>query len=166
MLRSLRQLARTLAFALPAVAGLALSIGASTAVFSVSSAMLLRSMGFQDVNRIVALWQGDEAHQQKHVEVSYADLAAWRTATDVFDDVALASSVNRDFPLFAGGQPEQVDGTTVTGSFFRTLGATPLAGRFFTDDDDKPGASVRVVLSYSLWRSRFGGDYSAVGRQF
>ncbi|MEO8663158.1 MAG: ABC transporter permease [Bryobacteraceae bacterium] len=166
MLRPLRQLLRSPSFTVPSVAGLALAIGASTAVFSVFAAMLLHSLGFQEVGRLVALWQSDNAHGQQYVEVSWADYQAWRSAGDVIEDVALASSVNLDFPLFAGGEPEHVDGTTVTGSFFRVLGATPLAGRFFTDEDDLPGAPVRVVLSHSLWKSHFGGDYGVVGKQF
>ena len=71
---SFRQLFRSRSFTIPAVAGLALAIGASTAVFSVFSAMLLRSMGFDAPARIVGLWHTDPAHGQKHVEVSYADL--------------------------------------------------------------------------------------------
>jgi hypothetical protein len=63
-------------FGVPAVAGLALAIGAATAVFSVFSAMLLRSMGFDDPRRIVAVWSTDEHHAQKHVEVCYDDLLA------------------------------------------------------------------------------------------
>src|SRR4051812_11415206 len=154
-----RRLIRTPAFSVPAIAGLAIGIGATTAVFSVVSAMLLQSMGFDEPSRIVALWQTDEPHAQKQVEVSYNDLIEWRKAKDTFADVALASSVNLEFPLFGTSQPERVDGTTVTGNFFRVLGATPLAGRFFTDDDDRPGAPFRVVLSYPLWKTRFGGDF-------
>src|SRR5215467_11543421 len=104
-----RRLARRRAFAIPAVAGLAIGIAATTAVFSGLSAMLLRSMGFADPSRIVALWQTDEPHGQQHVEVPYENWRAWRAAPATFEDVALASSVNLDFHLFAGGRPEHVD---------------------------------------------------------
>jgi putative ABC transport system permease protein len=114
---------------LPVVVGLAIAIGASTAVFSVFSAMLLRPLGLRDPAGIVAVWRADEGHGQSRVEVSFRDFVEWNKATDVVEDVALASSVNLDFRLAAGREPEQVDGTTVTGNFFRTLGATAFAGR-------------------------------------
>ncbi|HEV8146836.1 MAG TPA: ABC transporter permease [Bryobacteraceae bacterium] len=161
-----RQLLRAPAFSLPAILALALGIGASTAIFSVFHAMLLRSMGFHDSGSLVSLWLTDAKRGQKNVEAAYGDLLDWQKQAQLFDNVALFSSVNLDFPLFAGGEPEHVDGTTVTGNFFRTLGATPLAGRFFTDGDDRPGEPQRVVLSHRLWITRFGGDYGVVGRQF
>jgi putative ABC transport system permease protein len=162
---SARQLIRTRAFTLPALAGLALGIGATTAVFSIVHTMLLRSMGFTQTDRLVALWQTDLKRGQKHVEVCWADLIEWRKQTAIFEEVALASSVNLDFPLTGDGKPQQVDGTTVTGNFFRLLGAIPQAGRLFTDDDDVPGAPPRVVISDRLWRTRFGGDRGIAGRQ-
>lgn len=164
LLRILRQLARTPGFTVPVVVGLAFAIGATTAVFSVFSAMLLRSLGFQEPQRLVALWRADEAHGQKSVELSYRDLMDWRKASDI-DDMALVSSVNLDLTLYVGNTPEHVDSTTVSGSYFRVMGATPLAGRLLTDEDDRPGAPLRAVLSYRLWHSRFGGDFGIVGRQ-
>ena len=132
-MRLLRPLLRTPTFTLPVVAGLAIAIGATTAVFSVFSAMLLRPLGLREPARVVAVWRADEGHGQTRVEVSYRDYVEWRKASDVVEDVALASSVNLDFPLFAGGEPEHVDGTTVTGNFFQTLGASAFAGRLFTE---------------------------------
>jgi putative ABC transport system permease protein len=115
-MRRLRPLLRAPSFTLPAIAGLALAIGAATAVFSVFSAMLLRPLGIRDPQRVAAVWRADEAHGQKRVEIGYRDYLEWRKAEDL-DDIALASSVNLYFPFFAGGEPEHVDGTTVTGSF-------------------------------------------------
>ncbi len=162
MIRWLRPLLRRPAFTLPAIAGLAIGIGATTAVFSVFSTMMLQSMGVRDTSRVAAVWLTDPAHGQQQVELSYSD---WRALSKAFD-IALASSVNLDFPLTFNGLPEHVDSTTVTGNFFEVLGVTPLAGRFLNSSDDQPGAPARIVLSYGLWRSRFGGDYSVIGRQF
>src|SRR5581483_1308390 len=164
-MRLLRPLLQSPSFTVPVIAGLAVAIGAATAVFSVFSAMLLRPLGVADPARAVALWRADEAHGQTRVELSYGDLVAWRNTGDTFDDIALASSVNLDFPLFSDGAPEHVDGATVTGNFFRVLGAAPFAGRLLIDDDDRAGAPARVVLSAALWRAKFGGDPSIVGRQ-
>lgn len=164
-LRILRHLARTPGFTVPVVVGLALAIGATTAVFSVFSAMLIRSLGFQDPQRLVALWRADEAHGQKSVELSHRDLTEWQKANDTIEAMALVSSVNLNLTLYVGDTPEHVDSTTVSGSYYRVMGATPLAGRLLTEDDDQPGAPLRAVLSYRLWRSRFGGDLGIVGRQ-
>src|SRR5204863_10028960 len=121
-------LPRCAEFTRPAIAGLSLDIVAATAVFRVFSAMLLRSMVFDDARRIVAIWATDEPHAQKHVEVCFDDMLAWRSAGAV-EDAPLASSVNLDFAINAGGVPEHLGGTTVTGSFFRVLGAAPVGGR-------------------------------------
>ncbi|MFN7996536.1 MAG: ABC transporter permease [Bryobacteraceae bacterium] len=163
--RVLRQLLRSPGFTIPVVGGLALAVGATTAVFSVFSAMLIRSLGFDDPQRLVALWRADQAHGQKSVELSYRDLLEWRKAGDVLDGMALASSVNLDLTLWVGDTPEHVDSTTVTGDYFRVLGAVPLAGRLLSEADDRPGAPLTAVLSYRLWRSRFGGNPAIIGRR-
>ena len=165
LIASARQLARARSFTVPAVLGLAIAIGATTAVFGVFHTMLLRPMGFRDTQSLVTLWQTDVRRGQKHVEVCYADLLEWRKRARLLTGVALVSSVNLDFPLTGDGQPQQVEGTIVTGNFFDLLGATPLAGRFLTPSDDQPNSPTRVVISHRLWRTRFGGDYSIVGRQ-
>lgn len=163
--RTLRQLLASPSFSVPAVLGLALAIGATTAVFSIVHRTLLNPMGLTDVESLVALWQTDAKRGHQHIEASYADYQEWRKQTALFSDVALASSVNLDFPIVIDGEPRQVDGTTVTGNFFRTVGARPAAGRLFTDDDDQPGAPLRFVISHRLWSTMFGGDPSVIGRQ-
>jgi len=160
-----RQLTQSRAFTLPAVIGLALGIGATTTIFSVYHALLLGSMGFEDVGRLVSLWPTDAQHGQQHVEVCYADLREWRSRASLLSEVALASSVNLDFAITGSGQPQQVESTTVTGNFFRLLGTKPAAGRLLRDDDDVPHATPRVVISHRLWRTRFGGEPGVVGTQ-
>jgi len=162
-LRLLRQLRRAPAFAFPVVIGVAVAVGAATAVFSVFSAIQLRSLGVDNPQRLVALWRADEAHGQKSVELSYRDLTEWQKADDVLDGMALASSVNLDLSVYVGDRPEQVDSTTVSGNYFRVLGATPFAGRLLTEDDDRAGATA-AVLSYRFWRTRLGGDFGIVGK--
>ncbi len=164
-MESLRRLRGARAFSIPAVAGLALAIGAATAVFSVFSAMLLASLGVKDPARVVTVWATDPAHGQQNVELCYADYIDWRKAGSPLADLALASSVNLDFPLPSQGMPENVDGTIVTGNFFDVLGVRPYAGRLLQPSDDVPGAPFRVVLSHRLWSTRFGADPRIVGRQ-
>ncbi len=164
-MESLRRLRGARAFSIPAVAGLALAIGAATAVFSVFSAMLLASLGVEDPARVVTVWATDPAHGQQNVELCYADYVDWRNAGSPLADLALASSVNLDFPLPVQGLPENVDGTIVSGNFFDVLGVRPYAGRLLQPSDDVPGAPFRVVLSHRLWSTRFGADPRIVGRQ-
>ncbi|HYP14064.1 MAG TPA: ABC transporter permease [Bryobacteraceae bacterium] len=165
LLHGVRSLVHTRAFALPAIAALAAGIGATTAVYSVVHTMLFRSMDMKQVERLVAIWQTDPKRGQKHIEVCYNDLLEWTKRTDTYAGVALASSVNLDFPLLGDAEPVQVDGTTVTGNFFELLGARPAAGRLLTPADDKPGGPLHIVISHRLWTSRYGGDPKITGRQ-
>jgi predicted permease len=121
-------------------------------------------MGFADTRKLAAVWLTDPGHGQQQVELSYADWRSWRSERRVAE-VALASSVNLDFTLYSGDVPEHVDGTTVTGNFFAVLGAKAWAGRLLTEDDDRAGSPLRVVLAYRLWQRQFGADYAIIGRQ-
>ena len=86
-----RQLFHARAFSLPAIFALALGIGASTAIFSVFHAMLLRTMGFHDTGSLVSLWLTDAKRGQKNVEAAYGDLLDWQKQTHLFDSVALSN---------------------------------------------------------------------------
>ncbi len=162
---SIRQLCRSWSFTAPAVLGLALAIGATASVFSVVYAMLLKPMGINDTERLVTLWQTEPGRGQLHVEVSLNDLRQWEKQKNLLENVALASSVNLDVPVFEGGEPQQVDLATVTGSFFPLLGARPALGRLISPDDDRPGAPNVLVISHRLWQSRFGSDPALIGRK-
>ncbi len=155
--QGIRQLASARAFSVPAVSGLALAIAATTAVFSVLNATMLHSLGFTGNDRIVAIWSTETKQGQQQVEACYDDLVHWRAKNGIFESVAIASSVNLDTPLLGEGPPQQVDGTTVSGSFFRVLGARAARGRLIEDKDDVPNAPIRVVISHRLWETRFGG---------
>ncbi len=159
----LRQLAHAPAFSVPAIAGLALGIAATTAVFSILHATLLRPNGIVDPERVVSLWSTDPQRGQKQVEICYADLQDWQKEAALFDGVAVASSVNLDVPLF-DGEPQQVDATTVSGAFFRLLGARAALGQLLSDEDDRPGAPLRLVISNRLWRTRYGADPKIAGK--
>jgi putative ABC transport system permease protein len=162
---SIRQLARSRSFTIPAICGLALGIGATTAIFSVYYTLLLSSLGFQDVDRLVSLWPTDLQHGQQHVEVSLEDQREWRKRANLLEDVAIASSVNLDFTLTGSGAPQQVESTIVSGSFFNVLGAKPALGRLLQEEDDQANTTKRAVISHRLWQTRFGGQQSVVGTQ-
>src|SRR5688500_11318827 len=140
----LRVLASQPAFAAVAVASLALGIGANTAIFSVTNALLLRPLPYDDADRIAILWQhspGLGVQQDWFSTGQYLDI---RTDNQVFTDVA--ATVGASFNLTGRGVPERIDGARVSSSLFPIFGAKAAAGRVFTADEDTPGKPPVVIL--------------------
>jgi putative ABC transport system permease protein len=161
---AVRSLWRRPRFTAVAVAVLAIGIGASTAVFSVVDAVMLRPLPFADAGRLVAVWQRSPDNSVPFIEVSYPDYLDWRRQARAFESMAIIPSVNQGFML-AGDEPAQVQGRLVSGNFFDVLGAHALLGRTLRPDDDRPDASRVAVLGYGLWQRRFGADPAVVGRK-
>ena len=158
----LRVLAAQPAFAAVAVASLALGIGANTAIFSVTNALLLRPLPYEDADRIAILWQrspGLGVQQDWFSTGQYLDI---RADNQVFTDVA--ATIGASFNLTGRGVPERIDGARVSASLFPIFGAKAAAGRVFTPDEDVPGKPPVVILSNGFWKRRFGSDPSVVGR--
>ena len=158
----LRVLASQPAFTAVAVASLAIGIGANTAIFSVTNALLLRPLPYADADRIAILWQrspGLGVQQDWFSTGQYLDI---RTDNQVFSDVA--ATIGASFNLTGRGAPERIDGARVSASLFPLFEAKAAAGRVFTADDDKPGKPPVVILSNGFWKRRFGSDPSVVGR--
>jgi putative ABC transport system permease protein len=151
---------RTIASAV--VLTLALGIGANTAVFAVVHAVLLRSLPYQDPDRLFMVWEQRPAESNFTNPVSPADFLDWSRMTTAFSSMAAFSATTAD--LTGDGDPIQVPIATVTATFFDVLGVTPLLGRTFQPGDDVPGRQRVVVLSHALWQQRFGRDPSVVGR--
>ena len=147
------------AFFLPAVAALALGIGANTAIFSVVNTVLLRPLPYPDPGRLVTFL--NTAPQGSAPGASPTKFNTWRRQTAAFQDVSAyrVSVVN-----LTEGNPEQIATAHVSADFFRLFGAPMQVGRTFTGDEDRPGGGRVVVLSEGFWKRRFGGDSSAVGR--
>jgi predicted permease len=141
-----------------------LGIGASSTVFSVVNAMLLRPLPFHDPGRLVWITNGDEwtSTQSEH----YTDL---RELNRSFSDLAGWSGYYRvgDKELIGIGEPERVTSVPVTGNFFALLGVHLAIGRWFTTEEcqGKYSAPPAIVLSYSFWRRRFDSDPNVVGRK-
>jgi putative ABC transport system permease protein len=155
-------LRRPLLFAVAAGA-LALGIGASTAVFSVVDAVLLRPLPFAEPGRLVLLWQSIPERNAPFVEVSYPYMLGLRARSRTMAAVAAMAGVNSGFTL-GGPEPVRVDGRIVTGNFFDVLGAHAGLGRTFVEAEDKVGVPRVVVVSHGLWQRQFGGDPTLVGR--
>jgi putative ABC transport system permease protein len=157
-----RSLAARPGFALIAILSLALGIGANVAIYSAVRAVLLRPLPFPEPERLVKL-VSSKIGQPRAVSgaVSPPDFVDWRRDATSFADMAAFNDVS--LAITGDGPAEQLSGTAVTGGFFAILDVRPLYGRVLTWSDDTDMGKV-IVLGHDLWRRRYGGDPSVVGR--
>ena len=146
-----------------AVFTLALGIGATTAIFSVVNSVLLRPLPYDDPERLAMIWETNAKERSDTAPASFDDYADFKQARQHFTQIAATTS-RWIFNVTDGVEPRQVGGMFVSANFFSMLGAKPHTGRFFTEDEDKPGAPNVVVLSHSLWQQQFGGRPDMVGQ--
>jgi putative ABC transport system permease protein len=158
----LRMLAKTPGFTVVAVLTLALGIGATTVIFSAVYAVLLKPLPFRDADRMVAIWKKNPPRGWVRNPVSPAEILAWRNETGVFEDVAAFTETS--CVLNGAGEAEEDPCEMASSNLFPLLGAAPIRGRTFSPTEDKPEGPRVAILSYGLWRRRFGADESAVGR--
>lgn len=159
---ALRSLRKQPIFTLIAIVTLTLGIGANTAIFSLVYQIMLKPLPYRDAERLVFVWNTYPLMGLDKASVSIPDYLDRKAQADTIEDAALMNG--RTLTLADAGQAEQIRALAVTPSFFSTLGRQPLLGRAFTEDEAQPGADKHVILTYGLWRSRFGGDESIVGR--
>ena len=158
----LRQVRRNPAFSAIAIATLALGIGVNTAMFSAVDAVLIRPLPYTDADRLVMIWDDDMSRTGSAKFFSTPpEWSEWRRHNTVFTDIA--ASQPGDAALSNDGEPEELPARKVTGNFWSVLGAQPLVGRVFTEEEDTRGARV-VVISHGLWQRRFGASPDVVGR--
>ena len=160
----LRQLLKSPGFTAVAVITLALSIGANTAIFSVVNGVLLRPLPFPDADRLVRVWHTPPAKSfpgMSTFAVSAANYLDWQRDNHVFEKMAIYS--HRGFTLTGTVKAEQVDACAASSGFFETLGVAPMIGRVFTQDEDQPGHTNAVILSYRFWQEHFGANRDVVG---
>ncbi len=160
---ALRMLCKHPGFTLVVILTLALGIGANTAVFSVVHAVLLRPLPLPEPERLVQVWETQEMPADFLGTASEPNLRDWRAQNSVFD--GLAAYHFQNFALQDRESPERALGAKVSTDYFRLLGARPLLGRGFLSGEDGPGHDDVVVLSESLWRTRYAADAGIVGRQ-
>jgi len=158
---SLRQLRRSPGFALVTIVTLALGIGANSAIFALADATLIRPLPFRDADRLVMIH--DRTPTFDSGTVAPYEFAAWSTRNSTFESMTSIAANQRTITA-VDGTGEQILTQTVSVRFFDVFGVRPLVGRTFLADDDRPAADA-VVLGEGIWRSRFGGDPSIVGRQ-
>ncbi len=158
----IRSLAKKPGFTAVAVLSLAIGIGANSAIFSVTNALLLRPLPYKDAERLAILWNrspGLGVAQDWFSPAQYWDV---KTQNHVFEQTAV--TIGGSFNLTGTGNPEHVDGARVSSSLFPLLGANALHGRVFSAEEDTPGKAQSVILSYGFWQRRFSSDAGAVGK--
>lgn len=159
-----RTLVRTPGFSLTAVLVMALGIGATTSLFTVVCSVLLKPLPFRDPDKLVMLYEHFRPGNGYNV-VAPADFQDWRAQTHGFQDMA---AWRRWGCVLAGdrGEYPEVEGAAAgSWNLFSVLGVEPAVGRTFTRDEDRFGADDVVMLSWSLFQSRFNGDTEIVGKQ-
>jgi putative ABC transport system permease protein len=152
----LRGMRRNPGFTAVAVIALALGIGANSAIFTAVDAILLRPLAYHDPERLVVILN------QGTGPVAPANFVDWKAQSRSFDNMGAAELFEPD--LTGSDRPEKLSGLRVSADILPLLGVPPAIGRFFTPDEDRPGNQFEVVLSYGLWKRRFGGDASVLGR--
>lgn len=158
----LRMLRKKPTFTIVAVLTLALGVGATTAIFSIVNAVLLRSLPFHDPNRLVRINFNEPGIGLKDVPFSEPELEDLSNRAGVFEDVSavLVGSVN----LTGGKQPERLELLVSNPNYFSMLGVRPQLGRIFGPQDFALGFSSSVMISDSLWHREFGADPNVIGR--
>lgn len=158
-----RLLRKSPIFTAAVVLTLALGVGVNTAVFSVVNAIILRPLPVRDGDRLVVL-ASQHTSDRTLRGMSFPDVQDYRAATrDIFEDIA-GYSVGFLGLARQGGRPERVLVTWITGNYFPLLDVRPVLGRLIRSNEGGPGrADAVVVLGYSTWQRRFGGDRSVIG---
>ena len=163
-----RSLRRAPGLTAAAVATLTISIGATTAIFSVVNAVLLRGLPYPDADRIVAVCEQSTLQPPSSPcpigGFSGSNFLVWRDQAKSF--AALAAFYERRLAIIDPKlEPVSAQMRIANATVFPILGARPALGRFFSETDDQPGAPLVIVLSHEFWQEHWGGDSTVVGRQ-
>lgn len=159
-----RTLARQPGFVFAAIATIALGIGATTTIYSVVHAVLIEPLPYLDADRIYSaeIVVPERREQIPSLPASVQAFLAWRGRDSAF--AGMAALRPWECNLAGDGEPERLGGARVSANFFSFLGVPPAHGRGFVPDEERPGSDRVVVISDELWRRRYGGDPSVVGR--
>ena len=158
-----RRLAKTPLFTVLTVATLAIGIGANSAIFSVIDGILLHPLPYSQPEELISV-----SHPMPGLDFLSAGIApflyfTYREQGRALQEIGMWRINSASVTGLT--EPEQIDVADVTSEVLPALGTPPLLGQWFSRSDDKPGATLRVVLLYPYWQARFGGDRSVIGRQ-
>jgi predicted permease len=159
----IRTLANNPAFTAVAVGALALGIGINATVFTLSNAVLFKSMPFDRNDRILYLSTKNVSRGDRRSGVSYADFRDWKRDAKSFEDLSAYHGIGVNYSDQTG-LPELYGAAQITANSFHAIRQAPVIGRDFAAEDEKPGAAAVAILSHGLWERRYGKDPSVVGR--
>jgi putative ABC transport system permease protein len=157
-----RALRKSPGFTAVAILTLGLGIGANTAIFSVVENVLLRPLPYRDPGSLVEVWN-TYLPQFPQVPSSPGDFQDFQRQAGSISEMAAYVDIPQGFNLTGDGEPQRLEARYATSGFFSLLGIHPVAGRLFTREEDKPGASPVVMLGHRLWQSHFGSDPAVIG---
>jgi predicted permease len=159
---ALRQLRRSPGFTLIVVAVMALGIGANVALFTVVRSVLLKPLPYRNQDRLMAVYEHTGGFPMNVVAPGIYN--EWIRANRSFSSLALYTWVGMNLSSNDSGMPEKLNAITCTANLLPTLGVQPALGRNFTADEDRPGANRVALLSWALWKRRFGGNPGIVNQ--
>jgi putative ABC transport system permease protein len=159
---ALRSFARTPRFTVPAVLALALGIGATSAIFSVVQAVMLKPLPYRDPDRIVTVWESHAKRNRTRNVIGPANFVEWRARNRSFSQLGMIGPSRLN--LMLGGHPEEISGSVASADVFAALGVQPALGRTYTPEEDFEGRDLVMVVSHEFWQSRLGADRGVIGR--
>jgi len=142
------------------IIALALGIGANTAIFSVVNSVLLRPLPYDEANRLVFL--NEKSPVLDEMSISYPNFIDWRNHNQTFEKMGVYNRAS--YNLTGNGEAERIVTGQMSADMFSVLRVNALHGRVYTNEEDKPGGTPVVVLSYALWQRRFGGQLSILNQ--
>src|SRR5215469_10088543 len=159
---ALLQMRKSLGFTAVAIVTLALGIGASTAMFGVLNAVLLRPIPFADPDRLVRIFSTQHGATLGPSPMDLRDFAA---QNHTFEKMAVYDVWRKNVSFTSGSiEPEQMRVGLVPGEYFEILGIKPLMGRLFKDEENRWGNNFVAIISYNFWQARFHGDRAILGK--
>jgi len=158
---ALRGLRKSPAFAITAILCVALGVGVTTTIFAAVNAILIRPLPYPEPDRLIAVYAQNVERGYHGTNISYEDYKSWRDDNRTLSGLGIWTWVTQ---TISEGETERVPGASVSANLFPTLGVRPILGRNFLPEEEFPGQSDVILISYGLWQRRFGGDSSIVGR--
>jgi putative ABC transport system permease protein len=156
-----RMMRRTPLFTATVVLTVALAIAANTTIFSVVNAVMLKPLPFKEPNRLVQVAEKNDKLNLPTFSSSALNFLSWREQTQTLDMAAIGFN---NYTLSGSGEPEQLSGNRLSPTLMRVLGISPIVGRGFTEDEEKPSAAPVAIIGEGLWKRRFGADTGLIGR--
>lgn len=148
-------------FAIASVLLTALGVGATTAAFTLTDHVLIRPLPYREPDRLVRLYEDRPSYPQ--MELSPPNFVDWRARSRSFE--SFGAFTGMPLNLSGIGEPLRLEGARMSSEVLPMLGIAPLIGRFFTEEEDREGAPLTVMLSYGLWQTAFGGEAGVLGRK-